>query len=269
MILATHGIIGSSIGQIPQVSDADAQAFVNRVYTAGGTLSTTELIAINTLVIDLKGYSIWTKMKAIYPMIGSSGTACAQNLKSSSFTGTFFGGWTFASTGAKPNGTTGYMDTTINMFNEFSINNVHLSYYSRTQNANSIDVAMATFTALGDIIMTPKLGVGFGFYSAIGGLNAANIANTDCRGFWLGSRIASNDLKGYKNGSQIVQNTTNATNTLPSNNLVLAGQKGTSVRNFSLLECAFSSVGEGLTSSETSNLNTVVQAFQTTLSRQV
>jgi hypothetical protein len=34
-------------------------------------------------------------------------------------------------------------------------------------------------------------------------------------------------------------------------------------------ECAFSSIGDGLTDTQASNFYTAVQAFQTTLSRQV
>ena len=72
--------------------DSDAQAYFDRVTTAGGTLTTTEKTAVNQLVINLKANSLWTPMKAIYPMVGSSAAACAQNLKSSSFTGTFSSG---------------------------------------------------------------------------------------------------------------------------------------------------------------------------------
>jgi hypothetical protein len=69
--------------------DSDAQAFFDRVTTAGGSLSTTEQDAVNTLVVQMKADGIWTKMKAVYPMVGASAAACAQNLKSSSFTGSF------------------------------------------------------------------------------------------------------------------------------------------------------------------------------------
>ena len=107
MIIAIHGIVASKLAGF----DSDAQAFFDRVTTAGGSLSNTEKTAVNQLVLDMKSYSIWTKMKAIYPMVGASAAACAQNLKSSSFTGTFTSGWTFASTGVTSNGTSAYMNT--------------------------------------------------------------------------------------------------------------------------------------------------------------
>jgi len=42
--------------------DPDAQAF----FTASGLTGATNLTAINNLVVALKGFGIWTKMKAIY-----------------------------------------------------------------------------------------------------------------------------------------------------------------------------------------------------------
>jgi len=138
MILASHGIIASQIASF----DADAVAFFNRVTTAGGTLSLTEKQAVNQLVLDLKANSLWTSMKAIYPMVGASAAACAQNLKSSSFTGNFNGGWTFASTGITGNGSTGYFDTTFNPNTSITdINSAHLSIYSRTTTgASGVDI---------------------------------------------------------------------------------------------------------------------------------
>jgi hypothetical protein len=48
--------------------DADAQAFI----TAAAITDPTQQAAINTLVVDLKGYNVWSKMKAIYPFLGST-----------------------------------------------------------------------------------------------------------------------------------------------------------------------------------------------------
>ena len=117
--------------------DPDAQSFFDRVTAAGGSLTTTEKNAVNQLVLDMKSAGIWTAMKAIYPMVGASAAACAQNLKSSSFTGTFSSGWTFASTGATPNGTSAYMDTGLNANSDLTYTDFHHSYYSRTNNSTT------------------------------------------------------------------------------------------------------------------------------------
>jgi len=75
------GLLSAIIqGQSASPSDGDAQAFIFRVEAAGGTLTTTEKNSINTLVVRLKAANIWTKLLAVYPMVGASAAACAQNL---------------------------------------------------------------------------------------------------------------------------------------------------------------------------------------------
>ena len=56
---------------------ADAQAFI----TAASITDPTQQSAINQLVVDLKGYGVWTKMQAIYPFVGGTSTSTSYNLK--------------------------------------------------------------------------------------------------------------------------------------------------------------------------------------------
>ena len=51
--------------------DADAQAFI----TAAAITNANQQTAINTLVVSLKSYGLWTKMKAIYPFVGGSASS--------------------------------------------------------------------------------------------------------------------------------------------------------------------------------------------------
>lgn len=104
--------------------DADAQAFI----TATG-ISGTNASAINTLVLDLKAANIWTKMKAIYPIIGGTATAHKFNLKNpldtdAAFRLSFVGGWTHSSNGALPNGTNAFADTFLQPNSFYSTNNL-------------------------------------------------------------------------------------------------------------------------------------------------
>jgi hypothetical protein len=50
------------------ILDASAKAFIS----ATGLTGTTETTAVNNLVIDLKKYGLWTKMKAIYPFVSDT-----------------------------------------------------------------------------------------------------------------------------------------------------------------------------------------------------
>jgi hypothetical protein len=256
--------------------DSDAQAFFDRVTTAGGSLSTTEQAAVNQLVLDLKANSIWTPMKAIYPMVGASAAACAQNLKSSSFTGTFTSGWTFASTGVTPNGTSAFMDTGVNptLLTNWISNN-HQSFYSRTQTPSGGGWNMG----VGDINLGAPI---FGLAVVRSGNSAiydsGNFPNgrtsntqTDGRAFWLGSCTASNSRKLIKNGVVIATNANNDTNAASNDTIYLGAMQDTStVGNLYMpQECALASIGDGLTDTEASYFYTAVQTFNTTLSRQV
>jgi len=60
MILASHGIIGSSIVQF--VPDSDYQAVLDYATTQGYTLpSASQQLLQNQLVVDLKDGGIWSK----------------------------------------------------------------------------------------------------------------------------------------------------------------------------------------------------------------
>ena len=245
--------------------DPDAQAFFNRVTAAGGSLTNTEKTAVNTLVLDMKSYGIWTAMKAIYPMVGASAAACAQNLKSSSFTGTFTSGWTFASTGVTPNGTSAYMNTGLNTSTDLTLSTNHYSYYSRTSSVVAVTVEMGVFqTAFVHLRAAVNYVAG-----AVSSLASFTTTLTSA-GFWLGSKTANNSRKAIYNGSVQATNTTTDTTSYPNLQVYIGARNdGGSAAVFSDKQCAFASIGDGLTDTQASNFYTAVQAFQTTLSRNV
>jgi len=271
MILASHGIVASQIASF----DADAVAFFGRVTSAGGSLSLTEKQAVNQLVLDLKANSLWTPMKAVYPMVGASAAACAQNLKSSSFTGTFTSGWTFASTGATPNGTSAYFDTALTPSTALSsINNLHLSMYSRTQNSSVSGHNMGVDQGSNNLNLTQYFSAvsyklfmngSFPTYAAL-----SNTTNT--QGLILGSVESSTSRKLFFNGSLLNTTTSTTTGGLPTTILLVGcGRNGVSgvADYFTPHQNAFTSIGDGLTDTQASDFYTAVQAFQTTLARNV
>lgn len=262
------GQLPINLGKIGAL-DTDSIAFFDRVIAAGGSLSLLEQYAVNQLVLDMKSYSIWDKMKAIYPMVGASAAACAQNLKSSSFTGTFNGGITYASTGVKPNGTTGYMNTNLNMANQFStINSVHLSYYSRT-NISANDVEMGVYgTTTGAYLLYTYSGSSFKSLNRAQSVGGSNYTPTT--GLLIGNRNSSTQEKYYHNGTLVDTINVASSGNLNNLNIFLMGYNvNGAAAELSQKESAYASIGDGLTDTEASNLYTAVQAFQTTLSRQV
>ena len=274
MILSSHGIIASQIASF----DADAVAFFNRVTTAGGTLSTTEKQAVNQLVLDLKANSLWTPMKAIYPMVGASAAACSRNLKADEFNGTFTStGWTFASTGATPNGTSAYMDTSLVPNTSLTLNNTHLCVYSRTNisGATWVDIGTndnaTTFIPLFKLYLRSASNNFDSLQYSFAGGQTLSVSNSDSRGLFLSSRISSTSHKSYRNGTLLGTNTTSQNQTTISKwSLYLGASNNNGFGgDFSNRQLAFASIGDGLTDTEASNFYTAVQAFQRTLGRQV
>ena len=254
--LATQlGLIGSLDFGI----DADAQAFFDRVTTAGGSLSNTEKTAVNQLVLDMKSYLIWTKMKAIYPMVGASAAACSQNLKSSSFTGTFNGGWTYASTGVTGNGTTGYMNTGISASGQLSISSAHMSSYNNTTPSGGVMLSNGNLSSFVQYSSSQ-------LYGGLANNTFINSAASMTASFIMVNRPSSSTLKIIRNNTIVLSNTSNTGTSYSSANIDM-GRYGNSFYETSRF--AFASIGDGLTDTEAGNFYTAVQAFQTTLSRNV
>lgn len=239
--------------------DPDATAFFLRVTTAGGSLTATEKSAVNQLVLDMKTASIWTSMKAVYPMVGASAAACAQNLKSSSFTGTFFGGWTYSANGVIANSTNTYFDTTCIINTNLTPTNYGAGFYKLNNNSSA----------------SPDLGAvsaNFNIYSNFDGgttymrgISASpdNFVNAFANGFYHQYGKTSASTGFYKNIKKL---TGGAGNISGTNTVCLAG-------NIVILSTsatyAFLFLSTSLTDTNATNLYTTVQAFQTTLSRQV
>jgi hypothetical protein len=94
------GNTGIYLASLTPAVDPDAQAFI----TAAAITDPTQQTAINTLVVDLKGYGIWTKSKALYPFVGGTASQHKFNLKDprdldAAFRLVFTGGWTHSSNG--------------------------------------------------------------------------------------------------------------------------------------------------------------------------
>ena len=245
--------------------DADAQAFI----TAAAITDPTQQAAINTLVVDLKGYDVWTKMKALYPFVGSTAAQQKYNLKDprdldAAFRLVFSGGITHSANGALFNGINGFADTKLATNGNLTQNSTHFSAYSRTNNASGgYIIANGSVGASGECKIFTKW-FDNNCYSGVNTFSQNPTANADSRGYFIANRIASNVHSIVIRGTKIDFSTTSSG--LNTNTLRICSAIGVAFDN---KEIAFSSIGDGLTPTELTNLNTAVQAFQTTLSRQV
>lgn len=261
------GIISSSYNPF----DLDAQAFFNRVNAAGGTLTNLEKTSVNTLILSLKSAGIWTLMKAIYPMVGASAAACSQNLKSSSFTGTFFGAWTYSSNGILPNGTNAYMNTGFIPSANLTLNSTSISVYLRTNN-NGLK---CDISALQENAGTPNNQLNIypryldTTFFRVYDLSSSTTSNTNSQGWYLANRVSSTETRNYKNSTLYTKSA--SSDTINSSVIIVSAGGGPTsfVFNYSDRQNAFASIGDGLTDTQAGNFYSAIQTFQTSLSRQV
>jgi len=243
--------------------------------TATGITDTTILGALNTFDLGLISNGLDTKMYAIYPMVGGTASTHKYNFMDArdldvAFRLTFSGGWTHSSTGTKPNGTNAYADTFFKpSVNLPSILNVHLATYSRTQIRGGIDVGVSV---LNSCHLSADLNQsGIYAFSNISTQYAANFSSNPSTGFFIANRESNVSNKIIRNGTILSTNTTNVGTggSLDAANIYIGSYNIGGASLFSAREQAFTSIGSGLSNTDSTAFYNLVQAMQTTLSRQV
>jgi len=262
-------IIGNGISPVKTIissggNDADAQAFID---TAGIT-DGTQQAAINTLVVDLKGYSLWTKFYALYPMVGGDATKHSYNLKNTAnFQITWNGGWTHASTGALPNGSnayaqTGFVESTTGVQDDASF-----GFYSGTDAAGgSIDMGVHQGTIVNHIQARIA---GNAFWSNSQDALAKSTTVSNGNGLIMLSRIAAAGYNKYRE-STIEESIVNASNGRVTREMYLGAYNDEGVTaNYSVKEHRLSFMASGMSVAEQANFSTAVTTYQTALSRNI
>jgi hypothetical protein len=197
------------------------------------------------------------------------------NLKDpNTFNGTFNGGWAYDITGVTSNGTTGYINTTLNPTSSLTYGNTHMAVYITSGSVSVSDTTEIGYVKSGggaDMILAVAGNSGkmtstaYSIYNQVTSSNASNIA-----AFYLQNVTASAFHGIYKNNT-LVSSKNTISGLLPNGNLYIGGvnNNGSSVINYSSNRLGLVTVGDGLTDTEAANFYTAVQRFQTTLGRQV
>lgn len=264
----------------PSTGDPDVVAFIS----AAGIADATQKAAITTLVADMKSHGLWSKMYAIWPMVGGNAAAHKFNLKDprdldAAFRLSFFGGWTHSSTGAKPDGSgggvgTAYADT------HFLCDTTHWSsssgsfgFYTRNSGADQTCYDMGATTAVDDpaFICLSRYGNDH-FYGDFGTSSYPFASETDGRGFYVTNRHDTSITNLYKNGVDELDPTDAVT--MLSLTLFVgachkpqAGPTPDGPVYHGVKEHSFDFIADGLTAQNNTDLYTVVQTYQTTLGR--
>ena len=262
--------LSRSVVAIPTVSDIDAQNFL----VAAAITDNTEANAIQNLVAGLKSNSLWTKMDAVYPFVGSTSSTQKFNLKSpydadASFRLTFSGGWTHSSNGALPNGTNGYANTYYIPNTSGSLNDAHAAIYLRTNTAvNAKDFGVSQGSPTRQTYVSARDSSN----AQAWGLNSGSVdvgSQTNSQGLSTVTRSDAVSVLGYKNSTLLNTNALASSGKPTVAYYFGAFNNNGTAQQFSNRQFAYVSFGTGFSATDVSNLYTLVQAFQTTLSRQV
>lgn len=244
--------------------DADALAY----FTANTAItSAADKNAINTFYLGLKSDGIYTKMKAMYLPIWGSAATSKWNLinpldTNAAFRLTFATGMTFTTGGMTSNGTSGYANTFL-VPSSFYSTNIHLSFYSRTSTVGtSVEIGSSTISGATNYNQL-RNAVNVVFGQTTNGL-VNYLSLTDARGLYFATKISNSSRRIFRNGVLNNSTTTTDSNPLSSNNIAIcaANNFGT-IEFYSSKQCAFSSIGDGLTDTEASNFYTRVNTLMT------
>ena len=247
--------------------DVDAQKYID----SAGITNATEKTAICNCVKQLKDSSVWTKLDAIYPYLGSTSASCKWNLKNpvnsnAAFRLTFSGGWTFSSTGALPNGVNAYANTYWNSVANAGTANASMGVYMRTNTADGakIDIGFhrSSPTAL-SVILTR---FGNEYYGAINTNGSGTIANTNTAGFFAVSTVAIDNITMHRNGVSTPKTITSISS--GNLNVFIGARNGDgSPALYSDREHIIDFLGDGLTGAELIKIYNIFTTFKTAVGR--
>jgi hypothetical protein len=270
-MIAHNGRILSYNNRIRYTLSAEAQAFVN----AAGITSMSQVLAINYLVDALKAYSLWGKMKAVYPFIGGTADSHKYNLinpvdSNAAYRLTYYGTITHDSNGIQGDGSTGYADTNISPANNLTDNSTHLCVYIRN-NATSDMFDLGVNQTISGTVRALDLSARFlnNLLTRSGYLSIPSfISNSNTTGCYIGSRTANNYIYVMKNRVLLHSSSSTNTLTMPTYNLLFMAL-GSGANYKSSRQYAFASIGDGLTPEEALRFQLIVQQYNTLLGRQV
>ena len=270
--LTSQEILQNYNAQVSRFSasyDSDAQAF----FTAAGITDTTQKNAVNQLVLDLKSYSLWNKMNAIYPFVGGTATTHKYNLKdprdlNAAYRLSFAGGWTHSSNGVTPNGVNGYADT------YFDGNVGAIGCYNRNTN-----FAMGTKYDEWEGGDYPVYSIPWIYLFGRSGtiqntVDQQNTVNPAGASLPFAHITYDTQQRLYTNGNLVNSNAfyTSAPSAPTGYPIWIGGLNDNGRFNNPTYfggTSSFSFISGTLNSTESANLNTAVQSFQTTLGRNV
>lgn len=262
------------IDELPKMYSSAAQLAIDAIEAEGETLSSIQKDALDLLIFQLNDASLWSKLIAIYPMIGNTLDGCKYNIKNpvdsdAAFRLTFYNNPSVSGGGIAWNGINQYAEMHITPSIDFDSRNATLGYYSLT--GTGVTQAGWEMGAYGNGSNRYE----FGIYdtattmynnmcSSVPVQAVRGADNTD--GMFILMRDDTN-IYSLRNG--VILDTTAAAsvsdNPVP---LTLGAENRVSSRvRFTECKAGFAFVAQEMTTAEAQTLSTIINTFMTTLNK--
>ena len=281
---------GRSLGSpdvYQQVSNADAEDWVNRVYANGGTVSTSTAAAVNTFCDAIDAAGIRDRFARLNLFCGSSLNAALVPLyKSFTFGGASLGNATDTNVGPfvsgdysesvgllKAGNTNSYLDTGLATDDLPTAATGHMAAWMGTHSPAAFLYVMGSDTAAAQRYWLVSWTTGgSSVVRAQWGQNvsatSSGLGATIPAGLYIGTRTSSTALDVYGDGASLATTASSVTPAAISNNFYVAAANNNGVAgSFATFPLAGYSIGESLTAEQAAAYNTIYKALISALGR--
>lgn len=249
--------------------DPDTKAFLQ----ATGINNTVIEVAVNNLVVNLKDANLWTKLKALWPMVGGTADTCKYNLKNpAANTLTFVNAPTIDADGVSWNGTTQYANTNLAP-GTAGLTGMHIMYYSLTASPVTARVQMGSRTGsnLARIVLnstgTSKLAVWLGGTTSSIGEHIKHTATS--QGLFVASWVNGTTIRAHQNGVSLGTSSQVAGSIAAiTNNMYLGAYNDAGTPSlFTSMKCGVASIGDTFSDAEAITYSNIINQFCQQLSK--
>ncbi len=256
----------------PPAGLAEANAYLSAMISAGGTgITSTVSAATQTLFTSLWSNNLNTELIAMYPFLGGNASACKFNAlnpldTNAAYRLAFNGGWTFNASGATSNGDNAYANTYLSG-NTIIPNDNHLSVYMRDNTAINSKTYLGYADGSTNFLISNGGDNNYHYYYGLDTAGIVTSTSATTSGLNLISTTATTFQNLYRNGSVVVTNSGAATGSTNQELFIGALNNAGTIIQYYGNQYRFVTIGYGLSAAQVSTLSTIINTFQTSLSR--
>jgi hypothetical protein len=268
----------------------DVEMWLNTITLNGGSASNTTISALNTFCNSIDSAGLRNKFYRLNLFCGNNLNSCLVPLYvSRTWNETAYGFYidqntnftnndyneTGLSGGLVGNGSNKRLDTGIKLSDIPSLSDMHLSTWKKSEILSALGTYIGVrsdASSTSRYRITKNVDIGGSITGTIGKNNNVNATGTtyDSTGLALISRTSQTSLVMYWNGTSI---NTNNTDTSPDSSIMTFyifcdNINGVFQNYLGGTMCSYS-IGTGMTDTQATNYNTIIQTFQTALNRNI